>query len=314
MECFAEFLAVFLYVWMGVGATASFIITNVGAQPGVGTLFQIGFAYGIGIVAALSVCAATSGGHFSPCVTIVQAIFRGFPWRKVPGYILSQILGAYIACLCIYLAYKDTLLELEELLIVTGKFDTLFFTPQGPGGIFALYANPGKPLGFIFWNEFVIDVVLGLVIWATLDPTNFFTPPAAAPWIVGMAYAAAIWGFAPANMAANTARDVGARLMVLTIWGKQAAGGPYAAIAALTNIPAMIIAVLIYEFMLTDSSRVLPQAQRDFLIGHKAHLDHKNSAAPEDYVNRGTVGAMQGGGHNGSTSSDQEKAHVTMRE
>jgi len=76
-------------------------------------------------------------------------------------------------------------------------------------------------------------------------------------------------------MAANSARDVGGRLMVLTIWGKQAAGGPYAAIAALTNIPATILAVVIYEFMFTDSSRVLPFAQRDFLSGHKAHLDRR---------------------------------------
>jgi hypothetical protein len=29
------------------------------------------------------------------------------------------------------------------------------FTPNGIAGAFALYANPGKPLGIIFWNEFV---------------------------------------------------------------------------------------------------------------------------------------------------------------
>ena len=53
---------------------------------------------------------------------------------------------------------------------------------------------------------------------------------------------------------------------------------------------------------------VLPQAQRDFLIGYKPHLDHENDTAPEDYVNHGTVCAMQGDRHNGSTSTDQERA------
>jgi len=300
-------MGVFLYVWFGVGSTASFIITNVGQQPGLGSLFQIGFAYAIGVVMALVCCSATSGGHFNPCITIVFAMFRGFPWSKVPRYIISQILGAYIACLMIYLQYKDTIHLLEEGLAATGK-SALMFTPNGPAGIFGLYPNPGKPLGIIFFNEFVIDFVLAFVIWSCLDPTNFFAPPAAAPWIIGFAYGAAIWGFAPANMAANSARDVGSRLMVLTIWGKQASGGAYAAIAALTNIPATILAVVVYEFFMVDSSRVLPPAQRDFLSGHKAHIDRKTDSNPANYYSNDKY--IQ---ENGS-STDDGKARVEMRE
>ena len=56
-------------------------------------------------------------------------------------------------------------------------------------------------------------------------------------------------------MAANSARDVGGRLAALSIWGLKASGGKYAALAALTNIPAMLLAVLLYELFLTDSSR-----------------------------------------------------------
>jgi hypothetical protein len=43
--------------------------------------------------------------------------------------------------------------------------------------------------------------------------------------------------------------------MALTIWGKKAAGGNYAAIAALVNIPATIVGCMIYESFLTDTSR-----------------------------------------------------------
>ena len=53
----------------------------------------------------------------------------------------------------------------------------------------------------------------------------------------------------------NTARDVGSRLMALTIWGLPAGGGSYAALAALTNIPATICGALFYEVVLADSSR-----------------------------------------------------------
>ena len=43
--------------------------------------------------------------------------------------------------------------------------------------------------------------------------------------------------------------------MALTIWGIHAGGGKYAAIAALTNIPATLAAMYFYEFILSDSSR-----------------------------------------------------------
>ena len=108
----------------------------------------------------------------------------------------------------------------------------------------------------------------------------------------------AIWGFATPGLAANSARDVGGRLAALSIWGMKASGGTYAAIAALTNIPAMLIAVAVYEFFLTDSSRgmdsyvlrfltpflillppiVMPSAQLEFMIGHQKH--HEQHGGP----------------------------------
>ena len=56
-------------------------------------------------------------------------------------------------------------------------------------------------------------------------------------------------------VAANTARDVGGRLVAIAIWGTRANGGRYAAIAALTNIVATVAAYAFYEFVLRDSSR-----------------------------------------------------------
>jgi len=56
-------------------------------------------------------------------------------------------------------------------------------------------------------------------------------------------------------VAANTARDVGGRLAAIAIWGTKANGGSYAAIAALTNILATLLAYALYEFVLKDSSR-----------------------------------------------------------
>lgn len=57
------------------------------------------------------------------------------------------------------------------------------------------------------------------------------------------------------TVAANPARDIGGRLMAMTIWGLPASGGRYAAIAGLTAFPATLLAFVVYEFMFVDSSR-----------------------------------------------------------
>ena len=57
------------------------------------------------------------------------------------------------------------------------------------------------------------------------------------------------------TVATNTARDVGARLMAITIWGLEAGGGAYAAITALTNIAATLLAAVFYELVFADYHR-----------------------------------------------------------
>jgi glycerol uptake facilitator-like aquaporin len=133
-------MGVFFYVWTGVGANVSFILTTLGNQPGLGSayfpphpnpgipyifcagLFQVGAGYGIGIVLALTVNVATSGAHINPCITIAFATFRGFPWKKVPQYIIAQIFGAYLACLVIYLQYKDVIVvSIHRQIVINWK-------------------------------------------------------------------------------------------------------------------------------------------------------------------------------------------------
>jgi hypothetical protein len=97
-------------------------------------------------------------------------------------------------------------------------------------------------------------------------------------------------------VALNTARDVGGRLAAMTLFGMKASGGTYAAIAALTNIPAMIFAVLLYEFFLTDPDRgstvffaipliiltrsrpVVPSANLEYISVHKNHRRYEGDS------------------------------------
>ncbi|CDO72795.1 hypothetical protein BN946_scf184994.g48 [Trametes cinnabarina] len=189
VECIAEF-SFMIAIDAGVGSAATYLLSNTAQLNGLGSLFQIGTAYALGILFALVVCAPTSGGHFNPAVTIAFTILKRCTPRKALRYIVAQILGAYIACLLIYVQWRDLIMEVTELLEASGKLDAVLFTANGPAGVFALYATPGVSLGRIFLNEFICDFMIGLVIWACLDPTNFSAPPSTAPWIVSFVYSA----------------------------------------------------------------------------------------------------------------------------
>ncbi|KAF8135054.1 aquaporin-like protein [Boletus edulis] len=306
-ELVAEMLGVFLYVYAGVGSAAAFVVGNVTTQP-IGSLFTVGVAYSIGIMLAIVICGAASAGHFNPGVTISFVLLRKFSVRKAVLYILAQTFGAYVACLVVYVQWKDLLVAAEGVLVEKGLYDTLMFTPDGPAGAFALYVLPGTNLYRTLLNEFVTDFVIGLAISTSLDPTNHMVPPAAAPWVIGFTYGMAIWGFSPTAIAANTARDVGARFMTLTIWGRQAAGGPYAAIAALTNIPATVLAFIFYDTFLGSSSRTLTPSHVAFLKAHKMYRE-ENGLVPAGYLS-----ALEQ--HRDSTSSrsfdEKQPIHTTM--
>lgn len=106
-ECMAEATGVFFYVFPGIAAVASFTVNAEGALPVTffGNIFQVGFAFALGIAFAIITCAPVSGGHFNPAITLCFAIWQGFPWRKVPHYILSQIFGAFVAGLVLIGCY-----------------------------------------------------------------------------------------------------------------------------------------------------------------------------------------------------------------
>jgi hypothetical protein len=64
-------------------------------------------------------------------------------------------------------------------------------------------------------------------------------------------------------------------LAAIAIWGTKANGGSYAAIAALTNILATVLAYSLYEFVLKDSSRVLTVAGKEHRDGRAAQVEHR---------------------------------------
>ncbi|KAI1791276.1 aquaporin-like protein [Ganoderma leucocontextum] len=272
-ECAAEFVGTFFYVYAGIGSAAAYRL-NTSDPEGASSVLQIGIAYAVGVVLAFVVTQSTSGGHYNPGFSIVFALMRRMSPQRALRYIVAQILGAYCACLLVYLQYGDIIKQVETALSATGTLESTLFTPSGPAGVFAIYLAPGTSLWRVFLNEFVCDFLIGLVIWAVDDQSNFTVSPVVAPWIIGLVFALMVWSFSRVGVATNTARDVGARLMAITVWGLEARGGAYSAITALTNIPATLLAALFYELVFADYSRVLTPANANLLAAQAAYKEH----------------------------------------
>ena len=56
-------------------------------------------APGLTVLAVILFMGAVSGAHLNPVVSIAFALRGDFPWQRVPGYIIVQLLGATLACL-----------------------------------------------------------------------------------------------------------------------------------------------------------------------------------------------------------------------
>lgn len=264
----AEFFGTMFYCLAGEMATAGFLITTYAGEPQ-GNLTMIGFAYAFGITFAIVVCATTSGGQFHPAFTIAQVVFKGFPIKLAPLYICAQIVGAMVASLIVVGSWHDELMKITHLLKATGKTATIF-TASGPAGAIALFPTPGRSLGSIFVNEFFADVLVAMIVWANLDAANPFTGPQVAPYTIGLGFAVVVWCFSSSNVAANSARDLGARFVCGMFWGNECFPSGYSALAALTNIPATLIGCGIYTFFLSDTRR--PPATVALSHMHEEHV------------------------------------------
>jgi len=253
-ECLAEATGVFFYVFPGIASIASFTL-NLESKVGVtafGSIFQIGWSFALGIAFAIITCAPTSGGHFNPAITISLAYWQGFPWKKVPHYIFSQVFGSFIAGLLLMGMYWPQISAYNKAAMAAGIMPN---TNGGAASILCSFPNADQTnLGYLFFIEFFVDSFIGIIIWAVIDPANPFVSPAGAPLTIGLAYAAMVWGFADITISTNLARDLGTRIVAAIFFGGEAFSyHNYSWISLLVNIPATLFATGYYEMVMRDS-------------------------------------------------------------
>jgi aquaporin Z len=99
----AELIGTFALVFCGTGA----VVVNSLSDGGLG-LIGVSMAFGIIITAMIYVFGSISGTHINPAVTIALAVGKLMPKKDVLGYVLAQILGAFLASGLLYLIFPTT--------------------------------------------------------------------------------------------------------------------------------------------------------------------------------------------------------------
>ncbi|HEY2662020.1 MAG TPA: aquaporin [Caulobacteraceae bacterium] len=180
---FAEIWGTFLLVAAAAGAS---IAADLGPD-------KVAYSAAV-VVPGLMVMVGTymlgevSGAHFNPAVTLAFALRRNFPWKRVPGYVLAQIVGAITA--------SSFLLVIVGL---AGKFGA---------------TTPGAGVGYA--EAFAIEVLLtaGLVntILATASGAGNVGPNAALA-VGGYIALAGLWAGPVSGASMNPARSLAPDLL-----------------------------------------------------------------------------------------------------
>ena len=113
-----------------------------------------------------------SGAHLNPAVTFANCVFRKFPWRKFPAYMLAQVLGAMAAAACVYGNYKSAIDVFEGgagIRTVTG--------PTATAGIFCTYPAEFMTKTGQFFSEFISSTLLMFLIYVLKDDGNLGAGP-----------------------------------------------------------------------------------------------------------------------------------------
>lgn len=91
---FAEVIGTFLLVLVAAGGP----MMNVAFDGAVGRVAVV-VAPGVMVMAMILFMGKVSGAHFNPVVSFAFALRSDFPWRRVPGYVVAQFIGATLSVL-----------------------------------------------------------------------------------------------------------------------------------------------------------------------------------------------------------------------
>src|SRR6266850_413386 len=188
----AEAIGTMIMMILGDGVVANVLLHKSKGQ-GSGWMV-ITTAWGLAVIIAIFCVGRISGAHLNPAVTVSLAAIGSFPWKQVPGYILAQIMGAFLGAVVVWLLYHPHFAETEDQELKLAVFCT---------------APAIRHRFFNFVSEVIGTAILifGILVWG-----------------IGLSLGG------PTGYAINPARDLGPRLAhaLLPIAGKGKSDWSYA--------------------------------------------------------------------------------------
>ena len=177
---FSELLGTFMLVLAGAGGAVVAAMSH-GAVSRAAAVT----APGLTVMAVILFMGAVSGAHLNPAVTMAFTLRGNFPWRRVPGYVIVQLLGAVLACLFLRavlgdhgmlgatepgLHVHDWQAMLIELVLTVGLVSTILGTASRAQNVGALSAL--GVAGYIILAGLWSSPVSG----ASMNPARSFGP------------------------------------------------------------------------------------------------------------------------------------------
>ncbi|TFK39577.1 aquaporin-like protein [Crucibulum laeve] len=208
MEYASEFFGTMILVIFGTGANCQAIL---GSSKEVAA-FSSGdwSSLSLGWATAVALGVWVSGGHVNPAVTIAFATWRDFPWRKVPGYIVAQLLGGVVGAAITYGTYSHAI----DIVEGGAGIRTL-----KTAGLFGTLPASYLPAANAFFAEFLATAMFLFGIMMFTDPKNKTCLPS--PALPGGLFVLVL-GIATAlgmqtGFAINPARDLGPRMLTAMV-------------------------------------------------------------------------------------------------
>lgn len=206
---FSELLGTFFLVLVGAGGA----VVNAQSDGAISRAAAV-TAPGLMVMAIILFMGAVSGAHLNPAVSIAFAARGDFPWRRVPGYVVVQLLGATLACLFLWAVLgklgmlgatepgpgiSATQAMLMELVLTVGLVSTILGTASGAQniGVFGALGVGGYIILAGLWSSPISGTSMNPARsfgpdMALLDFTNYWAyvvgPIAGALIAVGVAY------------------------------------------------------------------------------------------------------------------------------
>lgn len=234
MEAYiGEFLGTFILLVLGAGVCANVSLKKTGGYDSGYIVITCG--WGIAVFVAVFITGSVSGAHINPAVTIGLATSGQFPWGQVPGYILAQLLGAFLGAASIWLQYKDHFDATEDPATKLGVFST---GAAIPNMIINIYSEILGTFMLVLGVLYIAEPEVGL---GALDAL----PVGLLVFGIGMSLGG------PTGYAINPARDLGPRIAhaVLPLKAKGSSNWSYAWIPVVGPILGSILAALVYLWL-----------------------------------------------------------------